>query len=324
MMLANQFYQRILWQRHQGSVMAHANIEVEVFSNFGDKRGYSGFVPSATYLQDIYHDYSSHIRSLLDREIMKRDSTTLKGDHSFKVPKYVAKANGERSFDSLYTVTNEYEEVVIQIFALTKSHEEIREHLQNYVKGRQSLGHPLIKAFYTDDCCHDAAFLEENIPSLKEDVVPIQNLRKIRYRPLELPDDVQTTLVDSDQIANLIVEKWRLQMDDSDVPVIAVDTEWDRRTTSGVDLVQIMYENEIALFPVRKYGLSVVKELMQDGKILKVGLNFAVDIARLESMGMNVVNTAEIRKIAKDQGYITHANISLVDLTEKCLKLYMS
>src|SRR5579862_9389668 len=105
------------------------------------------------------------IRKHLDLEVMKRSGYILKGDHSHKVTKHIAKINGETVFSGLYTVTNEYEEVRTQIFTATKSHRELDMALRSLNDGLQLYGNPPPAIYFTDDCCSDRNFLENVFPS---------------------------------------------------------------------------------------------------------------------------------------------------------------
>ncbi|KAG2224287.1 hypothetical protein INT45_012855, partial [Circinella minor] len=74
------------------------------FSNFDDPLEYAGYVPSATYLRMIYTAIMDQLQLFMDKEMMVLDGVVLKGDHTFKIIKHMAKVGGESTFYALYTV----------------------------------------------------------------------------------------------------------------------------------------------------------------------------------------------------------------------------
>jgi hypothetical protein len=55
------------------------------FSSFGDRTGYAGFTPSASYLRSIYIDYVNEHRDEMNQHMAMLDADILKGDASYKV-----------------------------------------------------------------------------------------------------------------------------------------------------------------------------------------------------------------------------------------------
>ncbi|KAI8147390.1 hypothetical protein BJV82DRAFT_345657 [Fennellomyces sp. T-0311] len=86
-------------------------VKYKRFSKFSDPEGYSGCIPSTGYLRLVYTALMDQLRSLIDKELAILAGVILKGDHSFKVPKHMAKLGGSSAFTALYTVCNEYEEI---------------------------------------------------------------------------------------------------------------------------------------------------------------------------------------------------------------------
>lgn len=62
----------------------------------------------------------------------------MRGDHTFKFTKYVRALENCRAFAAVYTIMNEYGEIVAQYFVSTKSLKEIQQALRllahRYVK----------------------------------------------------------------------------------------------------------------------------------------------------------------------------------------------
>jgi hypothetical protein len=91
-------------------------------------------------------------------------------DHSFKVPKLLAKVAGEQVFEALFTVSNENGEIRLQFFVHSKGHADIRQALASFNTARELMGHGRIQVIYTDNVVADKSFLESIFPYLKEGI----------------------------------------------------------------------------------------------------------------------------------------------------------
>ena len=140
------------------------------FSSFGDKQGYAGYVPSATYLLKVYTSMIDELRPLLDKQVMLLDGKILKGDHSFKIIKSMGKIGGSPTFSALYTMCNEYEEIRMQLLVPTKSLNHLRPSFDGMRDAYAMYGHKAPEIFFTDNVRGDKNFLESVLPSLREDV----------------------------------------------------------------------------------------------------------------------------------------------------------
>jgi len=79
----------------------------EPFSAFENKDGYAGFYPTRWYLNTVYMDYMEQIHPILDQCMAAVSGYIIKWDHSFKVPKLLAKLEGSQTFSALFTLMNE-------------------------------------------------------------------------------------------------------------------------------------------------------------------------------------------------------------------------
>jgi hypothetical protein len=86
--------------------------------------------------------------------------------------KHLLQINGEKVFEGLYTVMNEYEEIRQQVFVQSTSMQELKKPFEEMVNTRALLNHKDCLVFYTDNCCNDCKFLEESIPSLTKKLEP--------------------------------------------------------------------------------------------------------------------------------------------------------
>ena len=107
--------------RKSSGIAKHLNVSgPKVFSPFEDQSGYAGYVPTSTYIRTLYTSIIDVLRPKMDKHMMLLDGKVLKGDHSFKFPKHMAKIEKTSVFTGLYTVTNEYEEIVQQVLVPSK------------------------------------------------------------------------------------------------------------------------------------------------------------------------------------------------------------
>ena len=60
------------------------------------------------------------LRLFMDNERVMFDSVILKGDHTFKIIKHVAKAGGKSTFYALYTVCTKFKDIKLQLLVPTK------------------------------------------------------------------------------------------------------------------------------------------------------------------------------------------------------------
>lgn len=84
----------------------------------------------------------------------------------------MAKVNGEKQFEALFSVVNELEQIRYQSFVPTKSLEHIRPGLTGISKSLEHHGHRSTSLAFTDNVRADYATGTACIPSLKSGVLP--------------------------------------------------------------------------------------------------------------------------------------------------------
>jgi hypothetical protein len=162
----------------------------EPFSDFHDKDGYAGFYPSRWYINTVYMDYMEHIRPFLDQCVSALTGYIIKWDHSFKLPKFLMKLAGETTFESLFTLLNEFEQIRFQAFVPTKSLSHIQGALEEMVKAldKHGLAQPILG--FTDNVASDAATFMQCIPALAKDVNVVQLDEFSDLPQMTLPESV--------------------------------------------------------------------------------------------------------------------------------------
>lgn len=75
----------------------------------------------------------------MDQHTSMLDGVVLKGDHSFKIIKHMGKMNGVSTFNALYTVLNEYEEIRLQVLSPTKALSHLASSFDNMIQSRMKI-----------------------------------------------------------------------------------------------------------------------------------------------------------------------------------------
>jgi hypothetical protein len=127
------------WLACQRKCWAFDKSELKRFSKIDDKYLYYGRPPSSNFLITIFNRRFKFLVPLIEKEIQKGTGEILKMDHSFKVIKTIGKLNGVSSFNAIFTVTNEYEEIRCMVLTPTKGHEFIKLPLKELCEGLKNI-----------------------------------------------------------------------------------------------------------------------------------------------------------------------------------------
>ncbi|KIK69404.1 hypothetical protein GYMLUDRAFT_237207 [Collybiopsis luxurians FD-317 M1] len=313
----------------------------KAFSGFADKKGYNGHYPSRWYINAVYVDYIQCIGPILDQCMASLTGTILKWDHSFKVPKFLMKVNGEPVFKALFTIVNELEQIRYQFFVPTKSQSHLREGLEAIAKSLKDhgLAEPVIG--YTDVPAVDMAIFTECFPSLKKNVVPVQLDEYGDLPRLSLPDGVTPLLISSDQIEQACyVIQDALRGDTTEIH-IGFDMEWDFTAGSGgtgphkTALIQIAYGKTVYLLQVYhiKKLPSALINILRSTQIIKIDWNITADLAKLahdfpvfepSKTGNKFRGVVELGQLAFEKNAVPTSNASLASIMAATLQQNLS
>ncbi|KAG2212108.1 hypothetical protein INT45_003518 [Circinella minor] len=149
------------------------------------------------------------LRPLMDKELAILGGIILKGDHSFKVPKHMAKLGGSSVFTTLYILCNEYEEIHLQLLVPIKSTTHLEALLKEMMNSYHLYNHQQPDLFFTDNVKGDCCLLERSLLSLKRTLHTnnnhahnIQQLTNVDHQKhpvsfLQLPSNVLISLIQS-------------------------------------------------------------------------------------------------------------------------------
>lgn len=129
-------------------------------------------IPTRWYLKTAFVDWSSTMRYYLDHAISVLSGLVLKWDHSFKLPKLVAKLSGAKSFEALFTIMNEFEQVRFQAFVITKSFAHLGPYFEGILTSLKATGQPAPVYGYTDNPGAETGFIDSVMPSLRSTLSP--------------------------------------------------------------------------------------------------------------------------------------------------------
>ena len=312
------------------------------FSGFDDQSGYGGFSPSK-YIKNIYMDYMDHIRPILDQCMSALSGHIIKWDHSFKLPKYMMRLDGIQMFTALFTIVNEWEQIRYQAFVPTKSLAHLHAGLEAIIASLKQHGLPEPALGFTDAVAQDIGTFVACMPSLGENVTPVQLDQFADLPLLSLPDNVSIhTLGSQHEIQIACLNILQQISDDESILHIGFDMEWEFTTGLGgtgpqkTALIQIALPATVYLFQV--YHLkclpSSLKTLLHSAQIVKIGCNIGADFAKLTrdfpdfTLPPKKWNTypgiIELGKLAKEKNAVSSANASLNAITAATLGRYLS
>lgn len=241
--------------------------KLEPFSLFSDKTGYAGFSPSRWYINQVYVEYMGHIKPYQDQAMAAVPVTAAHMDQSYKAIKYVARLNGVKVFGSLWTMTNEFEQIRQMILTLTSHLHHIERPLRGIVKSLHEHGHAPISLLWTDNVKADHQFVESIVPTLRTGVDHKTVDGGRTYPLLKIPSDLQIRVASS---VNLIDEACTSIL--ADIGDINPDTktfvgfamEWDWNASKNghfpASLMQIAVGEYIYLLQVYSIRLLLVRK----------------------------------------------------------------
>lgn len=139
--------------------------KVRAFSTINDRKGYSNQCPSQHLLSTLLKQHWDNKMESMYRYQRSIGGTYLRSDATFKIAKLVLVDNRKVSL-CMYTVMNEYSQVVTWGFANGESHEELEELLKK-LKVRLSLLENDVRIWYSDICCKSASLINRLFENCK-------------------------------------------------------------------------------------------------------------------------------------------------------------
>jgi hypothetical protein len=291
------------------------NTMQQCFHEFDSKEFDQG-VPSAGYLL-------SRVIPLLEAEaeyhakkMQSTDGRHLSGDHSHKLTKCIV-ADKAKPFAAMYTMMNEYSEVVAWWFTTGTGMAELEESLNRLRSRYDAQGFDGPHSFTTDRCCHERAFLERTfrLKSIDdgnesdESTAEAENDGDFEvYEAVSLPSTpkVAYTREISDLNVGEIVEFFSLNP--SVIQAVGFDTEYHRGQYKAKCI-------QIGLPDGRTYVFHMVsicsrsgsrapalrKSFLENPTIKKVGCRVHNDVKSVLNWDIAVKGAVELGHVANDR-----------------------
>jgi hypothetical protein len=299
--------------------------EIPKFPAFDDKELYSGRSISGKWISNLFVRHNQSIRPYLDKVMSLRPCKMLSIDHSYKVVKRI-NYKGVKVFNSLFTAVNEFGEIRLQSFCLTKSLSEMNEQFMKMKQTLERTSELGLKYVYTDSCCSDRMELLNVFDSLR--TTSNNSNEPLSLQFYELPPSMQIIVIQTQSHLRTICNNILLEKRDS---FIAIDAEWNFSAGRGpgkVALLQIYTGDEnVYLCRMNKIGNlpNSFIELLKCEEIKKVGVRVTSDIKKvLRDFNVdyeeNYNGVIELGTCARKKGLIDDARISLANLCRIILK----
>ncbi|KAJ3101758.1 hypothetical protein HDU96_009869, partial [Phlyctochytrium bullatum] len=146
--------------------------KIEPFSEFAERPGYGGYIPSARYFRDVFAQLVDEQAPIFKKWLRMLPLRICRVDLSHKLPKKLATVNGVKLYDAVFSIFNEYEEVPAMALVPSKSHVHWRPLLEDIEKSLREFGLEQPQVVYTDNPESDAGLLLEIFPSLASNLAP--------------------------------------------------------------------------------------------------------------------------------------------------------
>lgn len=291
------------------------------FSDFDDKLGYAGWVPTTTYLRTVYTALLDEFRPLIDKELMVIDGKVLKGDHSFKLVKRIARVKGTSVFQAMYTMCNEYEQIRMMMFVPSKGHLHLRMPLQELRKAYDLYGHSQPEFVFTDDVNCDRRLLEEELLSLQHNVLHTGVSPYEELPCLEIPDSVRIVAIRrreamDDALHYLMEEASRSRIS------VAFNCIWSRDDPSKVSTIQIAHAQNVYILQLGVHEVLpvILSCFLASNAIIKVGRKLGAQFAKINrTYGIHCTGSLEIGTFCRERGYLSNESQTLLDICARVL-----
>jgi hypothetical protein len=305
------------------------------FPEFGDSQ-YDVKVPSTTFLTSIAIREIERRIPYYKRKLEMVSGKYLSGDHSHKIAKVVL-IEGKHGFQGLYTIMNEFGKIVGFWFVNSTNMKELEDRLRDLERRYRQHNFQGPYMLTVDDCCSMRGFFAGTNNAQKKPVFPtlVNNARNggattstrisqpaencqetpaaassddeplmasievvQKHLILPFPPVQPLTMATAQTTAGTIARKVKEQGN-----VLFVDLEWTRNTKDGPGTVGIgLADGSVYLFHIPTLGgiPKGVTTLMEEESIKKVGNRFHNDIRKFREVCVEVKNTVELGRMAKE------------------------
>lgn len=165
----------------------------------------------------------------------------------------MGKVSGETVFaGGLHTSVNEMAEIRSMVLTPSKAHSQLMPALKAISKSLEMYGHKPISAVMTDMPRIDKPELENTLPSLLTNVIPVPDIATLPH--ITIPVEWNVTELSSNYQVNTRLNTIMNGLQNNKDFYVAMDMEWSVNLENGIQgsvaLISIAFEHEIFLLPV--------------------------------------------------------------------------
>ena len=280
-------------------------------------------VPSASWLVTAIGEEMENRSECHQRAMQRISGRYLSGDHSHKVAKVIL-MQGTRAFEGMYTVMNEYSQILGFWFVNGTSLSEIEPCLQGLNARYKLHGFEGPIFFTTDRCCDERSFFEGAASNEKCPIFDSfcglashdgeVDTHSITINQVRLPKPA--VYIENTDVANVTAS----QIINTCNGVVSYDSEWCiGRGNQKPQTIQIGLANgNTYIFKVGSFRTFPcnLRQLLESENIKKVGCCLGSDSSRLRNLDPPIAlnGRMELARLAKNRGLIGRAQCSLSDL----------
>ena len=290
-----------------------------------DSDEYDQTIPSLSWLIQRMTLLMESDETYKKRRMQMVDGKHLSGDHSFKLTKCVT-SGGSKPFTAIYCLMNEFGQVVAWWFTSGTSMTELESAIAK-IKHRYKLyGYDGPHTATTDRCCQERAFwirvlrlIESRIDTQYLETEDVSEIEVVKA-PFE--GQIASTIAICVSFVGWISDE--LNKLPPEQRVIAVDGEW-KIGHAKMDLLMICmpFSYKVYVFQLTQMCNNkpdrfprVLKLLLQDPSVKKVGNRICSDVLKLKGWGVELKPTVELGHLAADRAVVSSRGASLADIIE--------
>jgi hypothetical protein len=285
----------------------------QYFHDYSSKE-YGQTIPSISYLISRVMLLMESEADYWNKKMQFVDGKHLSGDHSFKLTKCVLSGRKSKPFTAMYTLMNEFGQVVAWWFTTGTGMNELEAAFQKLKQRYQLFGFDGPFSFTTDRCCHERTFLgrtlglDSTISDSDEESVNGEDTEDVEiYEAVTLPNAPKvatTSAVTSDfvgEICRYFIEH-RMEMQ-----VLSIDTEYHRGQYKAKCLQVTLPDDTTYIFHLASICRNsqelprCLKMLLENEAIKKVGNRVHNDVKSLLGWNVHVRGVIELGHVANDR-----------------------
>ncbi|GAQ90322.1 hypothetical protein KFL_006270040 [Klebsormidium nitens] len=163
------------------------------FGEYDDKDGYRGWIPSTSWVSGVILASLNSRLEFLCRHLAAVDGSFWRGDHTFQAPSRIRSGDGRKDYAAVYSIMNEWSQIVGQRAVGDTSFEEYESGLAGVLKRYEDLGYQLPTFMWVDNSRTVGAQLSNAIPSLSR---VLEDATHVLRRIFELIPDAHSCKAD--------------------------------------------------------------------------------------------------------------------------------